>query len=86
MIEEKDFKNSRNITQELNETKPEVAKAFKRIIKIADKDSQAISKQYASAYHKFLKCMRPNTPYVGTGAAIGIFAGMIYNAFSQNRA
>lgn len=86
MIKEKNFKNSSEIVKGLEESKPDVAKEFKKIIKIADKDSGALARQYTGAYHKFLKCLRPNTKYVGIGAAAGVLCGVIYNAMTQNRA
>ncbi len=86
MIKEKDFKNSNKILNGLEATKPEVAKEFKKIVKIADKDSSAIARQYTGAYHKFLKCMRPNAQFVGVGVAIGTLAGIIYNAFQHDKA
>ncbi len=86
MIKDKDFKNSNEIVKGLESNKPEVAKEFKKIIKIADKDADMIARQYAGAYHKFLKCMRPNAKYVGIGAAIGVIGGVIYNAVGANKA
>ncbi len=86
MIKEKNFKNSGEIVKDLEKSKPDVAREFKKIVKMADKDSGAVAKQYAGAYHKFLKCMRPNAQYVGIGAAVGILGGVLYNAFTQNRA
>lgn len=85
MIEEKNFKNSNNIIANLEKTKPDVAKEFKKIVKIADKDAGAVAREYAGAYHKFLKCMRPNAKFVGIGAGIGVLGGMVYNAMTQNR-
>ncbi len=84
MIKDKDFKNSKTIVENLEKTKPDVAKEFKKIIKIADKDSSAIARQYTGAYHKFLKCMRPNAQFVGIGAAAGLLGGILYNALSHN--
>lgn len=86
MIKEKNFKNSAEIVKDLEKTKPDAAREFKKIIKIADKDSSAVAKQYTGAYHKFLKCMRPNAQFVGVGAAVGVIAGVLYNAFTQDRA
>ncbi len=80
MIKEKDFKSSDKIFAELEKTKPQVAKDFKKIVKIADKDSSAVARQYMGAYHKLLKCMRPNNHFVGVGAAVGMLAGVLYNA------
>ncbi|MCM1010340.1 MAG: hypothetical protein NC390_05645 [Fusobacterium sp.] len=85
MIEEKNFKNSKNIIKDLEINKPDVAKEFKKIVKIADKDSGAVAREYTGAYHKFLKCMRPNAKFVGIGAAVGLLGGAIYNAMTQNR-
>ena len=85
MIKEKNFKNSSNIIANLKQTKPDVAKDFKKIIKIADRDSQAVARQYTGAYHKFLKCMRPNTPYLAIGTGVGVLGGMIYNAFHHHK-
>lgn len=84
MINEKNFKNSTRIFEDLKATKPDAAKEFKKIIKIADKDSAAIAKDYAGAYHKFLKCMRPNAPYVGVGLAVGVLGGVLYNVFTSH--
>ena len=80
MISDKEFKNSSKIIKDLESTKPEVAKEFKKIIKIADRTASATARQYTGAYHKFLKCMRPNTPFVMAGVAIGVLGGMLYNA------
>lgn len=85
MIKEKNFKNSNNIVKTLEASKPEVAKEFRKIIKIADKDSLAVARQYTGAYHKFLKCMRPNAQFVGVGAAVGVVGGILYNVFSPSR-
>jgi len=85
MIKEKNFKNSNNIAKDLAATNPETAKEFKKIVKIADRSSSAVARQYTGAYHKFLKCMRPNTPFVVAGAAIGILGGMLYNACCANK-
>ncbi len=86
MIKEKNFKNSRNIIESLEATKPEVAKDFKKIVKIADKDSSAIARQYTGAYHKFLKCMRGNAQYVGIGLAVGALGGILCNVFHKDKA
>lgn len=85
MIKEKDFKNSTEIMKKLESTKPDVAKEFKKIVKIADKDSQTLARQNTGAYHKFLKCMRPSARYVGIGAAVGVLGGILYNAIQQNK-
>jgi len=85
MIKEKNFINHKTIADELEKTNKESAKEFRKIVKIADKDSRAVSKQYAGAYHKFVKCMRPNAQFVGVGAAIGLLAGIVYNVVSQNK-
>lgn len=85
MIKDKDFKNSANIIKTLETTKPDVAKDFKKIVKIADKDSMAVARQYTGAYHKFLKCMRPNAQFVGVGVAAGILGGILYNVFSPGK-
>jgi len=81
MIKDKDFKNSNKIIKNLEASKPDVAKDFKKIVKIADKDSLAVARQYTGAYHKFLKCMRPNAQFVGVGAAVGVLGGILYNVF-----
>ena len=85
MIADKNFKGNKNLAEELAKASPEASKEFKKIIKIADKDSKAVAKQYAGAYHKFLKCMRPNAQFVGVGAAIGLLAGVVYNVISHNK-
>lgn len=86
MIKEKNFKNSNKIIEALETTKPEVAKDFKKIIKIADKDSMAVARQYTGAYHKFLKCVRPNAQFVGVGVAAGVIGGILYNVFNHDKA
>lgn len=86
MIKEKDFKNSNKIAKGLETSKPDVAREFKKIVKIADKDSSAVARQYTGAYHKFLKCMRPNAQFVGVGAAVGVLGGILYNVFNHDKA
>ena len=83
MIRDKDFKNSKVIIEDLEKTKPNVAKEFKKIVKIADKDSSAMARQNIGAYHKFLKCIRPNKQFVGIGAAVGMLGGILYNALNH---
>lgn len=85
MIKEKNFKGNKKIAEDLAQKSAESAKEFRKIIKIADKDSGAVAKQYAAAYHKFIKCMRPNAQFVGVGAAIGLLAGVVYNVISHNK-
>ena len=70
----------------LEASKPDVAKEFKKIVKVADKDSSAVAKQYAGAYHRFLKCLRPNAQFVGVGAAVGFLGGVLYNVFTHDKA
>lgn len=84
MIKEKNFKNSNNIAKNLETVNPDTAKEFRKIVKLADKDSMAIARDYTGAYHKFLKCMRPNKQFVGVGLAAGALGGMLYNMFSSN--
>ena len=71
------------ILEDLEKTKPNVAKEFKKIVKIADKDSSAMARQNIGAYHKFLKCIRPNKQFVGIGAAVGMLGGILYNALNH---
>ncbi len=86
MIKEKNFKNSKKITESLEAAKPDVAKEFKKIVKVADKDASAVAKQYTGAYHRFLKCLRPNAQFVGVGAAAGFVGGILYNVFTHDKA
>lgn len=85
MIKDKNFKGNKEIAEELATRSVDSAKEFRKIIKIADKDSSAVAKQYAGAYHKFIKCMRPNAQFVGVGAAIGLLAGVVYNVINHNK-
>lgn len=85
MIKEKNFKGNKKIAEDLAQHSLDASKEFKKIIKVADRDSSAVAKQYAGAYHKFIKCMRPNAQFVGVGAAIGLLAGVVYNVINHNK-